>query len=112
VRTTLINYAVEQKGKVKPGFVVSKAWRDEFYNRLVAQGVKVDKAQFEAGGSEIDRLLGSSIARISFGDSTAKRRDVADDSQLKRSLELLHAGQTQRALFDAALRQQTASMSH
>src|SRR5512141_2980350 len=76
VRSTLINYAVEQKGKVQPNFVVSKAWRDEFYNRLVAQGVKVDKAQFEAGGSEIDRLLGSSIARIAFGDSTAKRRDI------------------------------------
>ena len=69
VRSTLVNYAVEQKGKVQPNFVVSKAWRDEFYNRLVAQGVKVDKAQFEAGGSEIDRLLGSSIARIAFGDS-------------------------------------------
>ncbi len=112
VRTTLINYAVEQKGKVKPDFVVSKAWRDEFYNRLVAQGVKVDKVQFEAGGSEIDRLLGSSIARISFGDSTAKRRDVADDAQLRRSLDLLRSGLTQRALFDAALRQQTASASH
>ena len=109
VRTTLINYAVEQKGKVKLDFIVSRAWRDEFYKRLVAQGVKVDKAQFEAGGSEIDRLLGSSIARISFGDSTAKRRDVVDDAQLRRSLELLRAAPTQRALFDAVTRQQTAS---
>ncbi len=109
VRTTLINYAVEQKGKVKPDFVVSKAWRDEFYNRLVAQGVKVEKAQWESGGSEIDRLLSASIARISFGDSTAKRRDVIDDAQLRRSVELLRNGPTQRALFDAVLKQQTAS---
>ena len=57
-RVTLINFAVEQKNKVKPGFVVSKAWHDEFYGRLVAQGVKVDKVQFEAGGTEIDRLIG------------------------------------------------------
>src|SRR5665647_2675353 len=78
-RTTLINFAVEQKGKVQLGFTVSKVWHDEFYNRLVAQGVKVDKAQFEAGGLEIDRLIGSSVARIAFGDSTAKRRDIADD---------------------------------
>lgn len=109
VRSTLINYAVEQKGKVQLNFVVSKAWRDEFYNRLVAQGVKVDKAQFEAGGSEIDRLLGSSIARIAFGDSTAKRRDIADDAQLRRSLELLRRGQTQRDLFAVALQPITAS---
>jgi carboxyl-terminal processing protease len=109
VRSTLINYAVEQKGKVQPNFVVSKAWRDEFYNRLVAQGVKVDKEQFEAGGSEIDRLLGSSIARIAFGDSTAKRRDIADDAQLRRSLDLLKRGSTQRDLFALAGQQITAS---
>lgn len=109
VRSTLINYAVEQKGKVQPDFVVLKAWRDEFYNRLVAQGVKVDRAQFEAGGSEIDRLLGSSIARIAFGDSTAKRRDVVDDSQLRRSLDLLKRGSTQRDLFALAGQQITAS---
>jgi len=112
-RTTLINFAVEQKGKVQPGFTVSKAWRDDFYNRLVAQGVKVDKAQFEAGGSEIDRLLGSSIARIAFGDSTAKRRDIADDSQLRRALDLIKNRQTQRDLFAAvAKEQQTASTNH
>ena len=102
VRSTLIDYAVEQKGKVKPGFTVSKQWRDEFYNRLVAKGVKVDRAQFDAGGSEIDRLLGSSIARIAFGDSTAKRRDVKEDAQLRRSIELLKSGTTQRDLFAAA----------
>jgi hypothetical protein len=71
--------------------------------------VKVEKEQWEAGGSEIDRLLSASIARISFGDSTAKRRDVMDDAQLRRSLELLRNGPTQRALFDAVQKQQTAS---
>lgn len=111
VRSTLIDYAVEQKGKVQPNFVVSKALRDEFYTRLVAKGVKVDKAQFEAGGSEIDRLLGSSIARIAFGDSTAKRRDIRDDAQLRRSVEMLKRGQTQRDLFAVAQQQVTASSS-
>jgi len=109
VRSTLIDYAVEQKGKVQPNFTVSKAIRDEFYNRLVAKGVKVDKAQFEAGATEIDRLLGSSIARIAFGDSTAKRRDIRDDAQLRHSIEMMKRGQTQRDLFALAQRQTTAS---
>jgi carboxyl-terminal processing protease len=113
-RTTLINFAVEQKGKVQPGFTVSKAWRDEFYNRLVSQGVKVDRAQFDAGGTEIDRLLGSSIARIAFGDSTEKRRDIADDSQLRRAIDLIKNRQTQRDLFAAVAQDQvhTASTAH
>ena len=108
VRSTLINYAVEQKTKVQPDFTVSKAQREEFYNRLVAQGVKVDKAQFEAGASEIDRLLESSIARIAFGDSTAKRRDIDDDAQLRKSLEMMRRTSTQRDLFAAAGQQITA----
>jgi len=108
VRATLINYAVEHKNKVQPGFVVTRAWRDEFYDRLVAQGVKVDKAQFNAGGGEIDRLLGSSIARIAFGDSTEKRREVAEDAQLRRALGILRQSQSQRDLFALALRQNMA----
>jgi len=89
VRSTLVNYAVEHKNKVQPGFVVTKAWRDEFYDRLTKQGVKVDKPQFDAGSGEIDRLLGSSIARIAFGDSTEKRREVPEDAQLRRAVDLL-----------------------
>jgi carboxyl-terminal processing protease len=111
VRATLVNYAVEHKNKVQPGFVVTKAWRDEFYNRLVTQGVKVDKSQFDAGATEIDRLLGSSIARIAFGDSTEKRRDVRDDAQLSRALDILRQSQSQRDLFAVAQRQNMA-MKH
>ena len=108
VQATLVNYAVEHKNKVQPGFVVTKAWRDEFYDRLVAQGVKVDKAQFNAGGAEIDRLLGSSIARIAFGDSTEKRREVPEDAQLRRALGILRQSQSQRDLFALAQRQNMA----
>jgi len=108
VRATLVNYAVEHKGKVQPGFVVTKAWRDEFYSRLVAQGVKVDKPQFDAGGGEIDRLLGSSIARIAFGDSTEKRREVPEDAQLRRALAILRQSPSQRELFALAQRENTA----
>src|SRR5258708_32680312 len=108
VRATLVNYAVEHKGKVQPGFLVAKAGRDEFYSRLVAQGVKVDKPQFDAGGGEIDRLLSSSIARIAFGDSTEKRREIPEDAQLRRALAILRRSPSQRELFALAQRENTA----
>src|SRR6266542_5345016 len=72
VRATLVNYAVEHKGKVQPGFVVTKAWRDEFYSRLIAQGVKVEKPQFDAGGGEIGVSVSCSHslnARIPFSSN-------------------------------------------
>ncbi len=105
VQATLVNYAVEHKNKVQPGFVVTKAWRDEFYGRLVAQDVKVDKPQFDAGSGEIDRLIGSSITRIAFGDSTEKRREVPEDAQLRRAVDILRQSQSQRDLFALAQRQ-------
>ncbi|HEY8166140.1 MAG TPA: S41 family peptidase [Gemmatimonadaceae bacterium] len=109
VRSTIVNFAVEQKHKVRPDFTVSKAWRDELYNRLVAQGVKVDRPQYDAGGSEIDRLIGASVARIAFGDSTAKRRDIPEDAQLRRSLDIIRGARSQNDLFTAAAAQQTAA---
>ena len=108
VRATLINYAVEHKNQVRPNFVVTKQWHDEFYNRLVAQGVKVEKQQYDAGGSEIDRLLGSAIARIAFGDSTERRRQVPEDAQLRRALQVLRQSGSQRDLFALAERQNMA----
>ena len=108
VRATLINYAVEHKNKVQPGFVVTKPWRDEFYTRLIAQGVKVEKPQFDAGAGEINRLLGSSLARIAFGDSTEKRREVPEDAQLRRALAILRQSQSQRDLFALAQQQNMA----
>jgi carboxyl-terminal processing protease len=108
VRATLVNYAVEHKGKVAPNFTVTKAWRDELYTRLTTQGVKIDKAQWDAGGGEIDRLLGSSIARIAFGDSTERRRQVPEDAQLRRAINVLRQSGSQRELFALAERQNMA----
>ncbi|HXG72891.1 MAG TPA: S41 family peptidase [Gemmatimonadaceae bacterium] len=99
VRATLINYALELKKTVRPDFVVSPSWRDEFYRRLQAQSVTIDRAQYEKAGTEIDRLLSNTVARLAFGDSTAKRRGVAEDLQLTRAVEALRQSRTQQELF-------------
>jgi carboxyl-terminal processing protease len=105
------NYAVELQSQIKPGFVVKKEWRDELYNRVSGLGVKVDRTLWEAGGTEIDRLLAQRIARHVYGDSTAKRLDLKDDAQLLMALELMKQASTQKELFAAAQRK-TASVSN
>jgi carboxyl-terminal processing protease len=109
VRAVLMDYALELKSTVKPNFVVAPAWREEFYRRLQAKGVVVDRAQYEQAGSEIDRLLGNTVARLAFGDSTAKRRSVPEDSQLTRAIEVLKQSQTQQDLFAIAQREQATA---
>jgi carboxyl-terminal processing protease len=39
------------------------------------------------------------VARLAFGDSTAKRREVGDDAQLVRALDIIRRGETQQDLF-------------
>jgi len=88
---------------------VVPAWREEFYRRLQAKGVTVDHAQYEAAGPEIDRLLGNTVARLAFGDSTAKRRGIPEDNQLMRAIDVLKQSQSQKDLFAIAQRQQATA---
>ncbi|MDQ6717976.1 MAG: S41 family peptidase [Gemmatimonadota bacterium] len=102
VRTALLNYSLELKKTVKPDFIVPPAWREEFYRRLQAQGVVIDRALYEQAGGEVDRLIGNSVARLAFGDSTAKRRAISDDVQLERAIAAARQSSSQRDLLALA----------
>jgi hypothetical protein len=106
-----MDYSLELKKTVRPDFAVSPMWREEFYRRLQAKGVTIDHAQYEQAASEIDRLLGNTVARLAFGDSTAKRRSVPDDIQLTRALQVLQESASQKDLFLIAQREQATAAS-
>ena len=95
----IYDYAFELKDKVKPDFTVQPAWRDELYRRLQAKGIEVDRALYHGAARYIDRELDLRITRLAFGDSTARRRTIDDDPQLRRALELIRQGDTQQELF-------------
>jgi carboxyl-terminal processing protease len=98
------DFAMELRERVKgnPQFTVVPTWRDELYNRLVKKGVQVDRKLFDGAQSQIDRMLGQRVARLAFGDSTARRRSLDDDIQLQKALEILKKGQSQKDLFALA----------
>lgn len=107
---TLSSYALELKPTVTRSFTVKPEWRGEFYTRLRAAGIQIDRAQYDAGSAYIDRLLDRRVSRLAFGDSTAKRREIPDDVQLRRALEILERAPTQQELFVIAARTATASL--
>src|SRR5207237_1178504 len=112
VRATLMDYSLELKKSVRPDFSVPPTWREEFYRRLQTKGVTIDHAQYEQAGPELDRLLGNTVARLAFGDSTARRRSVGDDNQLVHAIDVLKQSTSQKDLFAIAQREQsTASAS-
>ena len=94
VRIALYDYAFGMRETVRPDFEVTAAMREEFRARLQAKGVVVDRADWDAGRAYVDRLLLNRIARLAYGDSTAKRRELPEDSQLLRAMELLRQGRT------------------
>jgi carboxyl-terminal processing protease len=98
------DYAMELKEQVKgnANFTVAPAWRDELYTRLQKKGVQVDRKLFDGAQTQIDRMLGQRVARLAFGDSTARRRSLDDDLQLQKALEILKKGQNQKELFTLA----------
>jgi carboxyl-terminal processing protease len=103
VRIALWNYAQELKARVSnPSFEVKSEWREEFYRRLVAAKVDVDKQLFDAARPTIDKWLSHFVTRFAFGDSAAARREIPDDPQLQRAIELMKKGSTQKDLFAVA----------
>jgi carboxyl-terminal processing protease len=102
VRSVLYGYALELKESVTPTFTVRPEWREELYRRLVAAKIPVDKKQYDAAAPLVNRWLSNQVARIAFGDSTAFRREIPEDPQLVKAIELLKKGQSQRDLFALA----------
>ncbi len=91
-----------QKGKVKPDFVVNPAWRDELYQKLVSDTVKIDKAVWDGGAPDIDRAIEDRVAKVAFGDTLVRRRSLKDDNQLRAAMDLLRKSATQKDVFAAA----------
>jgi carboxyl-terminal processing protease len=97
------DYTMELAKTVKsPTFTMQPAWTNEFYNRLQAKGVVVDRKTYDSANRYVSRILENRIAHYAFGDSTAKRRDIPFDQPLKKAVELLQRGSTQQQLFAAA----------
>lgn len=102
VYLALTDYANGVKDQVRPDFQVTQAMRDGFRTRLEAKGLTVDRAEWDAGRPYVDRLLRNRIARLAFGDSTAKRREIPEDVQLQRAMDLLRRARTTQELLALA----------
>ena len=98
----LYRTALEQKGSVQPTFTVQPAWRDSVYARLTRAGVQISRPAYDAARELVDRDLERRVAAMAFGDSSAFRRTISYDTQLKRAVELLRSAGTQRELLAAA----------
>jgi carboxyl-terminal processing protease len=92
-------YGLEMKTKVKPDFTVTAEMRDDLYQRLTKRGVVLDRKDYDAGASYINRIIDARISGFAFGDSTAKRRQAPEDHQLMKAIEILKKSTTTKELL-------------
>jgi len=102
LRGVLYTYSFELKDHVAKDFTVKPEWRDELYKRLEAAKIVTDRKQYDAATPLVNRWLSQQVARLAFGDSTAFRRTIPDDPQLRKALDVLRKGPTQKDLFSIA----------
>jgi carboxyl-terminal processing protease len=99
----LSEYTLELGRGVQRNFSVNAAWRDEVFRRLQKDGVRVDRATFDAGASLLDRMLEQRVSSLAFGDSASFRRNASRDQPLQTALAVLRGVHTQaEALARAA----------
>jgi carboxyl-terminal processing protease len=99
----LSEYTLELRRGLGRDFSVNAAWRDEVFRRLQKDGVRVDRATFDAGATLLDRMLEQRVSALAFGDSASFRRNAPRDVQLQTALNVLRGSSTQaEALARAA----------
>jgi carboxyl-terminal processing protease len=96
----LYDFASKRKAGLRQDFTVTDAWRDDLYARLGEAGVTLPRAAYDSAQGFVDELIANHVARVAFGDSAARRRDLPRDVQLTRALELLEGKRTQAEVFE------------
>jgi carboxyl-terminal processing protease len=100
--TVSTDYSMELAKTVGSNFTVQPAWVNEFYTRLQAKGVNIDRKVYDGANRYITRLLDQRVAHYVAGDSLAKRRDLPYDAPLRKAIEMIEKGGSQRELFTLA----------
>ena len=101
VVSVLTQYAFELKDKVKPGFAITPEWRAELKSRLVKEGVTLDPKFAAVQDVVLDRELAHRVSRRAFGDAATKKRELEQDNQLQKALEVLKKARSTKELFAA-----------
>ena len=101
----MTDYALSLKAAralLRQDFVVTPEMRAELLKRMVARGIVIDRKTYDDAAPLVDRLLGTEIARYSFGDIAQFERRLRADATIAVALELMNGAATQRDLLDRA----------
>ncbi|HEX6070238.1 MAG TPA: S41 family peptidase [Longimicrobiaceae bacterium] len=91
---------VRANPNLQPGFPITDAMLDQFYQRLTDGGLEVTREQYSAAERLVRQRLGYEISQAKFGSAIAAQRGNSDDKLVRTAVELLRSAPSQQALFD------------
>ena len=106
VQRVMLDYALELKPTVSRDFTVPPPWSTELMKRLSSAGVVIDSKFDDVAAKLLTEDLARRVARMAFGDAAEKARELADDHQLLKAIEMLERSTTQSQLLARAAREQ------
>jgi carboxyl-terminal processing protease len=101
-RDAMVDYALSLKvkgGITDPDFPVTQAMRDEFYRRLQARGVPLERAVYDSAAPVISRVLATQVSRYVFGPRAEFARTLREDPTMARAVALLSGVSTMKELL-------------
>jgi carboxyl-terminal processing protease len=102
---------IRQNPQIQPGFDVTDAMRDAYYQQLVGSGVKLERDMYDRALSWVDQEIAYEITYSKWGEQVARQRLNATDRQVRAAAELLKRANSPQSLFSLAAEQDAASPS-
>ncbi|MBR9989080.1 MAG: S41 family peptidase [Gemmatimonadetes bacterium] len=87
---------------LRPGFEVTPAMLDRFYDAITAAGVEVERGLYDNAARWVGNDLGVEIAYSKWGQQAARQRTNANDPQVAAAVDLLRRASTPESLFALA----------
>jgi carboxyl-terminal processing protease len=100
-----LTYAVQfvrENPNLRPGFPVTSAMLNDFYDTLIASGVQVERGVYDAAARWVSIELGDEITFSRWGEEERRKRRNSIDPQVTTAVSLLSRADTPAALFSLA----------
>jgi carboxyl-terminal processing protease len=94
--------AIRQNPNLQPGFAVTPAMREAYFQQLVRSGVEVERDLFDRAIGWVDQEIAYEVTYSKWGEQIARQRINATDVQVQTAADLLRRASSPESLFTLA----------
>jgi carboxyl-terminal processing protease len=93
---------IRQNPNLQPGFAVTPAMRESYFQQLVRSGVEIDRDLFDRAVGWVDQEIAYEVTYSKWGEQVARQRINATDVQVQTAADLLRRASSPESLFTLA----------